>query len=53
MNEATLAFLKSLDLETSGPTQLSHEERYLILQKGIRALAAALETTVKPKENNK
>jgi hypothetical protein len=52
-NEAILAFLKRLDLETALHTSysLTNENRVLILQKGIRALIDALDTIVKTKEN--
>lgn len=49
--EAILAFLLKLDEGVSSPT-MTYEEGYLILRNGLSALASALETTVKPKENN-
>jgi hypothetical protein len=48
-NEAILAFLKRLDTETTFSS--SDSLRAMVLQKGIRSLIDALDTTVKTKEN--
>ncbi len=51
-NEAIAAFLQRLDMETtvSVSNVLTHEQKAMILQKGVRSLIDALNTTVKTKE---